>query len=458
MNALSHINMNEVTRLTRAGRLLEATSMLQKGLSAASRSLCRPDSNNQSDCNSDEGPGSAIDVARRATTESTRPAQTFGLLTSEWSIPETVGVRPALESTRLSSGLKAKLRSLNAPGGSPGLLDRRVPEALANGASFNRHSVRNPAGTMAYKLYVPSGYKGQPVPLVVMLHGCTQSPDDFAAGTRMNELAEELLFLVAYPEQTKAANPSRCWNWFRPSDQQRERGEPSLIAKITRRIMDEFSADPERVFVAGLSAGGAVAAIMGHEYPDLYKGVCVHSGLACGSAKDIPSAFAAMRNGGVPKGKIGPAKCIVPMIVFHGSSDKTVNPANADQVVKQFKSDVNIVGNISHGRSEGGISFTRTVETNDAGDTLLEQWTLHGAGHAWSGGSNKGSYTDPRGPDASREMMRFFLEPRRPRRLEEGRPGSSTASKRTHSPMISMVPKQGNENNDGDRNSDQPKQ
>jgi poly(hydroxyalkanoate) depolymerase family esterase len=416
MNALSHINMNEVTRLTRAGRLLEATSMLQKGLSAVSRPVRMPDRNNQSDCNPDDGGRSAIDMVRRPTAESTWPAPTSGLLTSEWSIPETVGVRSAFESTRPSLGLMRKLHLLHAPGGLPGAIDGRAPEPLPNGASFNTYSVRNPAGTMGYKLYIPSGYKGQSMPLVVMLHGCTQSPDDFAAGTRMNELAEELLFLVAYPEQKKAANASKCWNWFKPSEQQRERGEPSLIARITRLIMHEFSVDPERVFVAGLSAGGAAAAIMGHEYPDLYKGVCVHSGLACGSAKDIPSAFAAMRNGGVPKGKVGPAKGVVPTIVFHGSSDKTVSPANADQVVKQFKSDANTVGNISHGRSPGGITFTRTVETNDAGDTLLERWTLHGAGHAWSGGSDRGSYTDPRGPDASREMMRFFLQPRKPRR------------------------------------------
>jgi len=266
---------------------------------------------------------------------------------------------------------------------------------------------------MRYKLYVPSGYKGQPLPLVVMLHGCTQSPDDFAAGTRMNELAEELLFLVAYPEQTKAANASKCWNWFKPSDQQRGRGEPSLIASITRRIMREFSVDPGRVFVAGLSAGGAAAAIMAHEYPDLYKGVCVHSGLACGSAKDVPSAFAAMRS--APKGKVRPSKSAIPTIVFHGSGDKTVSPTNADQVVEQFKSDASTIGNMSHGRSARGMAFTRTVVTNEAGEPLLEQWILHGAGHAWSGGSHRGSYTDPRGPDASREMMRFFLEARQAR-------------------------------------------
>jgi len=382
--------------------------MLQRGLCGISSPRRRSDHTDRPDRDRHEAVRSTIDMVRHHAAESAWTARTFGPPTSE--PPETLSALPAPELVR-SLGPMAKLHAWHGP--VPGAVDRRVLEPLPSGASFNTHSIRNAAGTMRYKLYVPSGYKGQPLPLVVMLHGCTQSPDDFAAGTRMNELAEELLFLVAYPEQTKAANASKCWNWFKPSDQQRGRGEPSLIASITRRIMREFSVDPGRVFVAGLSAGGAAAAIMAHEYPDLYKGVCVHSGLACGSAKDVPSAFAAMRS--APKGKVRPSKSAIPTIVFHGSGDKTVSPTNADQVVEQFKSDASTIGNMSHGRSARGMAFTRTVVTNEAGEPLLEQWILHGAGHAWSGGSHRGSYTDPRGPDASREMMRFFLEARQAR-------------------------------------------
>jgi poly(hydroxyalkanoate) depolymerase family esterase len=241
-----------------------------------------------------------------------------------------------------------------------------------------------------------------------MLHGCKQSPDDFATGTRMNELAEEQGFLVCYPGQPSSANPSKCWNWFSADDQLRDRGEPSLIAGITRQIMRELAVDPTRVYIAGLSAGGAAAAIMGSAYPDLYAAICVHSGLACGAAKDLASAFAAMRQGGSPLP--GGARRPLPTIVFHGDRDKIVNPLNADQVIAQSKAGMELHLTISHGQSAGGISYTRTVQADGSGRPILEQWVLHGAGHAWSGGSPAGSYTDPRGPDASREMLRFFRE------------------------------------------------
>ena len=287
----------------------------------------------------------------------------------------------------------------------------RAPIAVPDGAQFGEYVFANQSGSRAYKLYVPSGYNEQPLPLVVMLHGCTQSPDDFAAGTRMNDLAEEGTFLVAYPAQAQSANISKCWNWFSPADQQRDQGEPSLLAGITRQVMRDFRVQPGRVYIAGLSAGGAAAAIMGATYPDLYAAIGVHSGLACGAASDIPSAFAAMRQGrsdlARAPGRVGRA---VPTIVFHGDRDTTVNPVNGDQVIAQSKAAADLRTTVTTGEASGGIRYTCTVQTDENGRSVLEQWVLHGAGHAWSGGSTAGSYTEPRGPDASREMMRFFLQ------------------------------------------------
>ena len=278
---------------------------------------------------------------------------------------------------------------------------------MPEGARFEERVFSNPAGSRAYKLYVPSGYRGRPLPVIIMLHGCTQDPDDFAAGTRMNELAEEQTFLVAYPHQPQAANMQKCWNWFDAEHQQRGRGEPSLIAGIARQVIEEFSADPARVYVAGLSAGGAAAAILGVTYPDVFAAVGIHSGLACGAAKDMPSAFAAMSGSAATQsGAAGPT---VPTIVFHGDANRTVNAVNSDRIVAQATPKGRGTNIVTRGTTPDGMAYTRTVHLDDAGREVVEQWVLHGAGHAWSGGSPSGSYTDPRGPDASREMVRFFL-------------------------------------------------
>jgi poly(hydroxyalkanoate) depolymerase family esterase len=274
------------------------------------------------------------------------------------------------------SGVFDRLRKLGSAHGL-GLGHGGVPAPpLPAGARFEKHSFANEAGSRTYKLYVPSHYNGQALPLLVMLHGCTQSPDDFAAGTRMNDLAEEQSFLVAYPEQAQSANASKCWNWFNESHQQRGRGEPSLIAGITRQIMRDFPIEPGRVCVAGLSAGGATAVIMGMTYPDLYAGIGVHSGLACGAARDISSAFAAMRQGGAgPTGlKHRRGEKILPTIVFHGDGDRTVNSRNGDQIIAQSSTATYLRTTISHGKAPGGISYTRTIQTDDTGRSLLEQW------------------------------------------------------------------------------------
>ena len=274
--------------------------------------------------------------------------------------------------------------------------------APSPGGRIIRASHSNRSGTRAYKTYIPARDEGQPRPLVVMLHGCKQSTDDFAAGTRMNELADELGFIVAYPEQTLGANVSGCWNWFKAADQERDDGEPSLIAGITREIIARYNVDPGRVYIAGLSAGGAMAAIMGHTYPDLYAGIGIHSGLAHAAARDMPSALVAMRGWGppsVPWDSV-PTLRVVPTIVFHGDGDRTVHPRNGEQV---FASKSVETGEAS------GRKYTRTTQADPAGRPVLEHWLVHGAGHAWSGGSAKGSFTDPQGPDATRAIIRFFL-------------------------------------------------
>jgi poly(hydroxyalkanoate) depolymerase family esterase len=218
---------------------------------------------------------------------------------------------------------------------------------------------------------------------------------------------------VVYPAQPSDANPAKCWNWFRPTDQQRGQGEPSLIAGITRQVMRDYWVDPQRVYIGGLSAGAAAAAVMGATYPDLYAAIGVHSGLACGAANDLPSAFVAMRQGDLAVGNTsavlgdGP---VVPTIVFHGDRDTTVHPRNGDHVIARSMRAQPARKQVQRGRVPGGYSYTRTIHIDASGRGIFEHWNIHGAGHAWSGGSAAGSHTDPRGPDATREMLRFFLE------------------------------------------------
>ena len=312
---------------------------------------------------------------------------------------------------RLREG-NARIRALDW---SPALT-RRQPQPIPEGARFLDRSFACAAGMRNYKLYIPASAAERPLGLVVMLHGCKQHPDDFAAGTNMNALAEQYRVMVAYPGQPHSANASCCWNWFRPTDQMRDAGEPSIIAGLTREISSEFVLDRDRVFIAGLSAGGAMAAVMVETYPDLYAAVGIHSGLAYGSANDVVSAFAAMRGeaGAARQGEPAArsARPDIRTIIFQGSADATVHPSNAERIVAAARSQL-APGHAweESGSSTHGRSYTRAVLTSPEGSPVLEYWLIAGAGHAWSGGHREGSYTDPSGPDASAEMMRFFFAP-----------------------------------------------
>ena len=407
----------EATRLTREGRLADATALIQRTLRG-------------------EHASTNVSVFQTSSLKPISPTREIGTEPADAdAVPASKAPASAPADTKTRPSIHAKLRRM--PTGRPfvsalpsldelrmpgleGLLGRGstlrpIPVDVAGPGQWIAGTHTSAAGTRDYKLYIPSGYHGQALPLVVMLHGCTQTPDDFAAGTGMNGVAEAEEFLVAYPAQAPAANTMKCWNWFEAAHQQREEGEPSLIAGITRQVMAEYNTDPGRVYVAGLSAGGAMAAIMGEMYPDLFAAVGVHSGLAPGSAQDLPSAFRAMQQGGLGRQtRVGrPA----PLILFHGDGDSTVHPCNADDLVQQWNATAGSQGPGGSAppvtvqqRQVGGRAYTREIYRDGRGQRVVERWTIHGAGHAWSGGSRNGSYTDPAGPDASREIVRFFQE------------------------------------------------
>lgn len=357
--------MMEATRLTREGRLEEATALLREASGGSG--------------------------TRKQPFEQRSPGPFSGGVGSV-NLHDLLSGLP--RSARAHAG-----RAAPAAAPAPHLPGRWLQESYANRA-----------GQRDYRLYVPSGYTGQPAPLVTMLHGGTQRADDFAAGTCMNELAERHTFLVAYPEQSTQANPMRYWNWFQPGHQHRDSGEPSLIAGITRHVAAEHAVDPARLYVAGFSAGAAMAAVMAACYPDVYAAVGVHSGLAYGVASDVASAFDAMKHGARRRSAAG----TVPLMVFHGDADPTVDHVNAECLVdvwlraagapsSRYRTQT-VAGQVPHGRR-----YTRKVFTDDGGAPVIEQWSIHDGGHAWSGGSARGSYTDPLGPSASAELVRFFL-------------------------------------------------
>ena len=415
MKSIFSTAMRQAARLTRAQNVIEATQVIQRALSGQGHAVSRgkPSQENSRLI--------ALPTNVAESLEVLEPAQQDARIASARLRDTTPERRPAGRMRRPLGEVLKLLRQADLPSfgldSAPFAKSRKAPPVpVPDGAAYLTRTFTCEAGSRDYKVYVPSHADGRTLPLIIMLHGCTQNPDDFAVGTGMNRLAEEHGFIVAYPTQPMSANQSACWNWFNLTDQMRDEGEPSIIAGITRTIMAEFDIDAERVYVAGLSAGGAMAAIMSATYPELYAATGIHSGLAYGSATDLVSAFAAMRGASSPaapvqrKSYLKGANGRVRTIVFHGAFDQKVHPSNAEMILAEARAGLSDPAQeTQHDGSAGGRAYTRTVITNASGVPHVEHWAIEGLGHAWSGGSPDGSYTDQNGPDASREMLRFFL-------------------------------------------------
>lgn len=378
MNANTFADWAEIQRLTQSGQLQQATDLIQRRLRGEATPAAA----------ADQSGSLTIEGSCRVVEDETKAFAGSGADSAE---PEKMERRskngkPFIDLSSLSAAFRMPDQVVK-----PG-------RQVSYPGQFLEGSYTDPHGSRQYKLYVPSGYRGEALPLVVMLHGCKQDPDDFAIGTGMNALAETERCLVLYPAQAASANGSNCWNWFRRGDQRRDQGEPALLAGMTRDVVARYGLDGKRVYVAGLSAGGAMAAVLGATYPDLYAAVGVHSGLPYAAAQDLPSALKLMQSGEAMTSVR--ADRPVPLIVFHGDRDTTVHPRNGEQLLRQAGAEP--VGDVEQGRKPKGHSYTRKIYRN------AEYWVVHGAGHAWSGGDAAGSYTDAAGPDASREMWRFF--------------------------------------------------
>jgi poly(hydroxyalkanoate) depolymerase family esterase len=311
------------------------------------------------------------------------------------------------------------------------------PAPTPRPASFTKHTFQFASAPYAYRLYQPAGADGSapaaPLPLLIMLHGCKQDAADFAQGTAMNELAEQHGCIVLYPEQQAKANAMRCWNWFDTAHQGRDSGEPGMLAALTRKVIKSHNVDPARVYIAGLSAGGAMAAVMAGLYPELYAAVGVHSGVPTGAASGVISALSVMRRGARPSAPVDEPESLMPTIVFHGGADRTVHPENGEQIVNAALSTLDACGlilkktevaqdgaavevKVELDGDGGGIDAaagrdaSRTVYRAADGKSYVEYWEVGTGPHAWSGGNPAGSFTDPQGPDASRAMLAFFLQ------------------------------------------------
>ncbi len=292
-----------------------------------------------------------------------------------------------------------------------------LPEAVGD---FESHTFAGAEGTREYRLYVPSSYDGSPFPLVVMIHGCTQTAAELAAATEYNRVAEAAGFLVLYPEQSLVANSMRCWNWFSPTHQQREQGEPALIVAMVDEVAASWAVDPQRTYMGGFSAGASMALVMGATYPDRFAAVasfagCPFQGGCLGTESEetlVEGLLDAM----------GAQARRVPLFVANGTSDTIVAPAANDAVVAQWigAADQLDDGSANHSipaapdevvdQSENGLDYERSLYADPLGFAVAERWVVDGLGHAWCGGSSEESYSTDLGPSLSRETYRFFCE------------------------------------------------
>ncbi|WP_299184713.1 PHB depolymerase family esterase [uncultured Psychrobacter sp.] len=399
-------HLKEAMKLIKSGQLKEATNVIQKNLSGAA-----PASHTDENPIKDVTP-SASTLEDNSTSKDKPTATGSDELFNK--LPDKLQ-----DFTDKMKNFKLDLPTMMDVSALRTGVHTHIEQPIPDNAQFLKGTLKSSQGSHDYRLYIPSNYaqaveEGLRLPLVVMLHGCTQSPEDFAAGTRMNELAEEYRCLIVYPSQPTSANPNRCWNWFKPSDQQQGQGEPAWLAALTKSIIEDYAVDSSRVYIAGLSAGAAMAVIMAENYPEMYAAVGVHSGLAYRSATDLPSALMTMRQGGSATPKLSRNSKFVPTIVFHGDQDHTVSIRNGAQIFEQAEQRLQAqkTGLITHQHkqcTEQNCRSTQLEICDSEGVSQLEYWKIHGAGHSWAGGSSAGSYTDPKGPDASKEMLRFFL-------------------------------------------------
>lgn len=380
---LFHDSILKARELTLGGKLMEATLAIQQGLGFAQNKAGKPSSAAES-----AGGEHVMDMPHVSAAPGKQPLHA--------SVADVEDVAFREFGFQEKEDVPAETADCPAP----------APAA----SSFSPGRFQSGKHSYAYRVFVPSDPRPG-LPVVVMLHGCKQDASDFAAGTTMNAVAEREKFIVVYPEQLRQANSMGCWNWFEPAHQTRGEGEPAMIAALASHIASLHRADPARIYIAGLSAGGAMAALAGKLYPEVFAAVGVHSGLAPGAARDVPSAFTAMRAG---PGRSAAVDAIgLPVIVFQGSGDKTVSPVNAnviaqEEVASWARNGLHLSPTRVDAPPHGGRESSVVRWTDPAGKAYVEIWTIQSAPHAWAGGDLAGSFTDPKGPSASEAMFRFF--------------------------------------------------
>ena len=307
---------------------------------------------------------------------------------------------------------------------------------VANGATgrFVDGVFTSEAGARRWRLWIPGAYDGRTrLPLVVLLHGCTQDPDDIARGTRVTELADKLNLLVLLPEQPETANPKKCWTWYDAAHQRRDAGEPSLIAGMTRQTLGDWAVDSQRVYITGISAGAAMASVMAIAYADVFAAAGLHSGIPYRAAANVMEGVAAMTRGAsdpvqlatTAMADMGPRARAIPAIIVQGLADAVVKPVNAEHTRDMWltmnalvrRDAAPAVRPTAEQRSEaGGLGVITSCYPSRQVTTGCEVTTVfvEGLGHAWSGGSKAGTFTDERGPDATDVILKFLLTQRMP--------------------------------------------